>query len=84
MSSLEIGCRIRLIMTDDPYTRLKSGDMGTITDVTEIPSFGNPDNGIEYPKQRQIWVNWDSGSKLALIEGKDLYEIQGYKKEESK
>lgn len=49
--------------TGDPYTKLKAGDRGTVTDVTEIP-IG------DRPYQFQIWTSWDSGSKLALIEGK--------------
>lgn len=66
MKSL-IGKRIRLIHTDDPYTSLKYGDMGTITYVSELPS--------RMGGERQIWVSWDSGSNLAMTEGKDSYEI---------
>jgi hypothetical protein len=62
-----IGKRIKLVYTDDPYTRLKSGDMGTITFISELPSQMGGD--------RQLWVSWDSGSNLAMIEGKDSYEI---------
>jgi hypothetical protein len=62
-----IGKRIKLIHTNDPYTKLKQGDLGTITDVTELPaSMGG---------NKQIWVRWDSGSSLAMIEGLDQYEI---------
>jgi hypothetical protein len=32
-----IGTRIRLIFTDDRYTKLKSGDIGTVIDVTKLP-----------------------------------------------
>jgi hypothetical protein len=58
-----IGKRIELEFTGDPYTKLKAGDRGTVTDVTEIP-IG------DRPYQFQIWTSSDSGSKLALIEGK--------------
>jgi hypothetical protein len=44
-----IGKGIRLIFTDDRYTRLKSGDMGTVTDVTKLPK--------ELGGNRQIWVD---------------------------
>ena len=37
------------------HTKLKSGDMGTITELSLLPE-GN----------KQIWVNWDNGSRLAL------------------
>jgi hypothetical protein len=66
-ASTIIGKRIRLIFTNDPYTRLKTGDMGTITYVSELPS--------RVGGERQLWVSWDSGSNLAMIEGKDIYEI---------
>lgn len=62
-----IGKRIKLIHTNDPYTNLKYGAMGTITYVSELPS--------RMGGERQIWVSWDSGSNLAMIEGKDSYEI---------
>ena len=62
-----IGRRIRLIFTDDRYTKLRSGDESTITDVTTLPK--------EMGGNRQIWIRWDNGSSLAMIEGKDQFEI---------
>lgn len=62
-----IGKRIKLIYTNDPYTHLKRDDMGTITYVSELPS--------RMGGERQIWVSWDSGSNLPMVEGKDFYEI---------
>jgi len=59
-----IGRRIRLLDTDDPYTKLKYGSLGTITDITYTP-WGDA----------QVWVNWDSGSKLAMLPGKDVFEF---------
>jgi hypothetical protein len=41
--------------------------MGTIMYVSELPS--------RMGGERQIWVSWDSGSNLAMTEGKDSYEI---------
>ncbi|MDP9288294.1 MAG: hypothetical protein M3P08_08865 [Thermoproteota archaeon] len=32
-----LGDRIRLIHTNDRYTKLKHGDLGSITDVTYLP-----------------------------------------------
>ena len=32
-----LGDRIRLIHTNDRYTKLKHGDLGSITDVTNLP-----------------------------------------------
>ena len=61
------GRRIKLIRTDDQYTDLKSGDMGTIelVNVSESP-------GME----SKIFVEWDNGSNLMLLVGVDHYEIQ--------
>ena len=58
-----IGKRIRLSFTSDPYTSLKDGDMGTITDINEIGGF------------TQVGVSWDNGSKLMLIKEKDAFDI---------
>jgi hypothetical protein len=58
--------RIRLIHTNDRYTKLKRGDLGSITDVTYLPE--------DYGGQAQIWVRWDAGSILALIDGQDEWE----------
>jgi hypothetical protein len=54
---MNIGDRIRLISTDDPYTKLKTGDEGTVRRVTED----------------SVGVNWDSGSSLSLIFGEDSW-----------
>jgi hypothetical protein len=56
-----IGTRIRLIFTDDRYTKLKSGDIGTVIDVI----LGG---------DKQIWVD-GTRSNLAMIEGKDQFEV---------
>jgi hypothetical protein len=42
------------------------GDLGSITDVTYLPE--------DYGGQAQIWVRWEAGSILALIEGQDEWE----------
>jgi hypothetical protein len=49
---------------------LRSGDMGTITDITEIPKM----EGLFCP-ETQIWVSWDNYSNLAMIVGKVDFEI---------
>ena len=59
-----IGRRIRLIHTDDAYTKLHFGSTGTIEDVATL-SWG----GI------QVWCKWDEGSNLALIPPTDLFEF---------
>jgi hypothetical protein len=49
---------------------LRSGDMGTITDIIEIPKM----EGMFFP-ETQIWVSWDLGSSLAMVKGKDDFTI---------
>ena len=54
--------RVKLINTDDEYTRLKPGDEGTISFVTADGT---------------VHVRWDNGSKLGLIPGLDQWEVLG-------
>ena len=56
------GTRLELIRMDDPYTRLKPGDQGT---VSTIDSTGT------------IFVDWDCGSGLGLVFNEDLYRKIG-------
>ncbi|MBE27605.1 MAG: DUF4314 domain-containing protein [Euryarchaeota archaeon] len=52
------GDRIRLIKSDDPWTKLKCGDEGTVRRITDDT----------------ISVKWDSGSNLSLLIGEDFWE----------
>ena len=52
--------RIKLIRMEDPYTKLKKGDMGTITG----------EDGLGH-----ILVKWDNGSNLHLIPEIDEFEV---------
>ena len=64
MSSVDYirkGDRIKLMHTNDPYTKLERGELGT---VTSIDSLGT------------VHVKWDSGSTLGLIpDAGDDFEI---------
>ena len=51
------GTRVVLVNMEDPYTRLKPGEKGTVTGVDDIGT---------------IHVNWDSGSSLGVAFGEDL------------
>jgi len=56
-----IGKRVRLIHCADPYTKLTSGEEGT---VTFVDSWGT------------VHVDWDSGSGLGLVEeAGDRFEV---------
>ena len=61
-----VGKRIKLIRTNDPYTDLKPGDRGTVVDVSELPYEDTP---------FKVLVQWDSGSRLAILEGHDDYRM---------
>ena len=56
------GKKIELLETDDKFTDLKAGDKGIIELIHKHSSI-----------QNQIWVRWDNGSDLMLLEGKDRY-----------
>jgi hypothetical protein len=59
--SVKIGSRIKLIETDDTWTNLEKGSMGTV---------------VKFDKDQDlIWVKWDTGEKLALIIGVDKFKI---------
>jgi hypothetical protein len=48
------GERVELVATTDPYTRLRPGDRGTVTSVTDHP-------------EPTIDIRWDNGSTLAIL-----------------
>jgi hypothetical protein len=59
--TVKVGDRVQLFSTDDTWTKIKAGDKGTVFEIDE--------------EQELIWVKWDNGEKLALIEGADKYKI---------
>ena len=59
--TLKVGDRVELVYMEDSRTDLKPGDQGTIFKIDE--------------SEELIWVNWDNGEQLALIEGYDKYRI---------
>ncbi len=50
------GTRISLVRMDDPYSKLKPGDRGTVDSVDDIGT---------------IHVSWDCGSGLGIAYGED-------------
>ena len=59
------GRRVRLNHTNDQYTKLKTGSLGTVK--YEICD--------EYWGDDKLVVDWDDGSKLMLISGADHWQI---------
>lgn len=55
------GTRVRLVHTDDPYTRLKPGDEGVIIAVRSTRSQLGNQELVEY------WMKWDNGSKCTML-----------------
>jgi hypothetical protein len=50
------GCRVELISMDDPYTKLKPGEQGTVRCVDSIGT---------------VFIDWDCGSGLGIAYGVD-------------
>ena len=55
-----VGSRVELICMNDPYTKLKPGDRGTVAMVDSIGT---------------VFVNWDCGSSLGIVYGEDSCRI---------
>jgi len=44
---------------------VKAGDIGIVIDMSEI----------KIAHQMQVWVEFENGSRLALLEGVDIFEV---------
>jgi len=58
-----IGDRIELVFINDSMTRLKPGSLGTVTKI---------ENETD---ETLIWVRWDNGERLALLDPIDKYKV---------
>jgi|GEM_PF-611132 len=54
------GTRVELVSMDDPYTKLVTGDLGTVSFVDDIAS---------------VHISWDRGSSLAAVYEVDVIKI---------
>jgi len=59
LEEMKPGTRIESIHMNDPYTSLRRGDMGTVTDIDDTGT---------------VFVSWDKGSSLGLVFGEDHYK----------
>ena len=50
------GTRVALVRMDDPYSKLRPGDQGTVSCVDDTGT---------------VFVNWDCGSSLGAVYGVD-------------
>lgn len=51
------GCRVELVQMNDPYSKLKPGDQGTVDFIDDTGT---------------IFCRWDKGSALGVVYGEDL------------
>jgi hypothetical protein len=58
-----IGDRIELVYINDSMTRLKPRDQGTVTNIEKESD------------ETLIWVQWDNGERLALLDPIDKYKV---------
>jgi len=60
---VNVGDRIQLVFINDTWTRLKPGDKGTVISIESESD------------ETLIWVQWDSGERLALLDPIDKFKI---------
>ena len=58
-----LGDRIELVFINDSMTRLKPGSLGTVKKI---------ENETD---ETLIWVQWDNGERLALLDPIDKYKV---------
>jgi fructose-1,6-bisphosphatase len=62
-NKVNIGDRIELIFINDSWTRLKPGNQGTVTKIESETD------------ETLIWVQWDNGEHLALLDPIDKFKV---------
>jgi hypothetical protein len=60
--TVKVGDRVKLLFINDTWTKLQNGDKGTVFKI---------ENGDDV----LIWVEWDNGERLALIEEIDKFKV---------
>jgi len=61
--TVKVGDRIELITMNDTWTKLEKGSKGIVSKIEK-----EDDEAI-------IWIKWDNGEKLALLEGIDKFRV---------
>ena len=56
------GLRVELVSMDDPYSRLRPGDQGTVDHVDDTGT---------------VFIRWDCGSGLGVVYGEDVIRAVG-------
>jgi len=60
--TVKVGDRVELLFINDTWTKLQKGDKGTICKID------NDGDSL-------IWIDWDNGEYLALLEGIDKFKV---------
>lgn len=60
---VKVGDRVELITMNDTWTKLEKGSKGIVSKIEK-----EDDEAL-------IWVEWDNGEKLALLNGIDKFKI---------
>jgi hypothetical protein len=61
---VKVGDRVELITMNDTWTKLEKGSKGIVFKIEK-----------EEDDEALIWVEWDNGEKLALLEGIDKFKV---------
>ncbi|MFY9564757.1 MAG: DUF4314 domain-containing protein [Nitrososphaeraceae archaeon] len=69
LSNVKIGDKIRLIRMADPYMGIKSGEIGTVVDISmsKVADL----EGLRLV----MWIKWESGKETAIVAGMDSFEV---------
>jgi len=59
---VKVGDRVELITMNDTWTKLEKGSKGIVSKIEK-----EDDEAL-------IWIKWDNGEKLALLEGIDKFK----------
>lgn len=60
--TVKVGDKVELLFINDTWTKLQTGDKGTVFK-------------IEKGDDALIWIEWDNGERLALLEGIDKFKV---------
>lgn len=60
-TKVKVGDRVEITEMNDTWSKLEKGSKGTVSKIEE--------------DQDLIWIDWDNGEKLALLDGIDKFKV---------
>ena len=60
-TEIKVGDRVEIMEMNDTWSKLQKGSKGTVSKIEK--------------DQDLIWVDWDNGEKLALLDGIDRFKV---------